>query len=165
MAAAAIIREQRDGDSEAVARVITAAFGKPDEAHLVDSLKSTDAAAVSLVAKCHGEIVGHVLLSVLDAPMPSLALAPLAVAPSHQRQGIGSALVRSALAEARERGWSAIFVLGHPDYYSRFGFDVARAGGYRCRYAGRHFMIAVLRPPVPARGQISYPAAFDVLDD
>ncbi len=160
-----IVRDERDTDREAICSLITAAFGRRDEADLVDRLRSHAAAVVSLVAEDVGEIVGHVMLSVLDAPMPTLALAPLAVLPARQTGGIGRRLVEAALAAAAERGWVAVVVLGDPAYYVRFGFDADAARRYTCTYAGPSLMMRVLRAPVPPTGCIAYPAAFDRLDD
>lgn len=79
-------------------------------------------------------------------------LAPLAVAPERQRQGIGAALVAAALAAAAGGGWRAVFVLGDPAYYRRFGFDAALAAGFDSPYAGPHLMARPLGGPLPARG-------------
>lgn len=159
-----IVRDEAEEDRAAVRAVVGAAFARRSEADLVDALMLAGAAAISLVAEDAGEIVGHVMLSVLDAPMPALALAPLAVKPARQRSGVGSRLVMAALEAASERGWPAVLVLGDPAYYRRFGFGAEPARGFDCKYAGEHLMMRVLQPPVPSTGTITYPAAFDRLE-
>lgn len=156
------VRDEVEGDGAAIRVVHELAFGRRDEADIVDALTAEGAVAFSLVAENAGAIEGHVMLSVLQAPIPMLALAPLAVIPERQRQGIGSALVSRALEYALDGGWAAVLVLGHPDYYPRFGFSAEAARGYECKYAGPNLMLRVLRPPVPASGRIVYPAALDV---
>ena len=124
------IRDEVEADHAAVARLHRLAFGGDAEARLVDALRRSDTVAVSLVAQSDDAvIVGHVLLSRLVSPPGALGLAPLAVLPDRQRRGVGSALVRAALARAREGGWAAAFVLGDPAYYGRFGFSAEAARG------------------------------------
>ena len=156
------IRDEMEADHAAVARLHRLAFGGDAEARLVDALRRSDAVAVSLVAQSDDAVVvGHVLLSRLVSPPGALALAPLAVLPDRQRCGVGSALVRAALARAREGGWAAAFVLGDPAYYGRFGFSAEAARGYASPYAGKHFMAAPLGPePLPGGGAVVYPAPF-----
>jgi putative acetyltransferase len=111
----------------------------------------------------HGRVIGHVLFSKLKAPMKALGLAPVAVHPSFQRQGIGLALIREGLALAKEEGWTCVFVLGDPAYYGRFGFRAESAKGYNSPYSGDHFM-AVPLADVPKTGEILYPEPFKLLD-
>ena len=96
-----------------------------------------------------------------------LGLGPLAVAPEHQRQGIGSALVRRAVELAQERGTSAVFVLGAPHYYGRLGFDAAAPFGWRCTYDAPEpaFRVCRLGDPaqLPPPGTVLYHPAFDAL--
>lgn len=160
-----LLRDETQRDHDGVRAVVAAAFGGEAEARLVEVLRGDGAAVVSLVAEDVGRIVGHVMLSRLIAPMPALALAPLAVAPDRQRKGVGSQLVGKALTVAADRGWSAVLVLGDPAYYGRFGFDAPSTRGFDCKYAGEHLMMRLLRPPVPMTGRIAYPAAFERLDD
>lgn len=130
------IRIERAGDREAVGEVHRTGFGGTHGdtvAHLVDALRRDDPDALGLVAEEGGEVVGHVLFSrsLLDAP-PRLVtvqtLSPLAVRPAWQRQGLGSALVRSGLEMLDARGVPLVFLEGDPAYYSRFGFV---AGDFR----------------------------------
>ena len=84
------IRPERPDDAEAVNRLITAAFGQPDEARLVGALRKANAIAVSFVAESGDELLGHVLMSPMATPERALGLAPVSVAPGHQRKGVGS---------------------------------------------------------------------------
>jgi putative acetyltransferase len=162
--AAAIIRDEQPGEAAAIRALHVGAFCGTAEADLVDALRGCGFfAELSLVAAEPEAIVGHLLLSRLDAPVRALALAPLSVCPARQGSGLGTALVRSGLARAAERGWHAVFVLGNPAYYGRFGFSLTAAAGYDCEYAGPHFMACVLRPPVPSGGRLVYPAPFAAL--
>jgi putative acetyltransferase len=101
----------------------------------------------------------------MAAPFPALALAPLSVAPARQRTGVGSALVREALQRATAEGaWRAVFVLGEPRYYERFGFSAAAASGFASSYAGEHFMGLALSGPMPeTSGELRHASAFSAL--
>ena len=97
----------------------------------------------------------------MDAPFPALALAPVSVIPARQRTGIGSALVSTAVNRARSEGWAAIFVLGDPHFYERFGFDSEAAAGFTSPYAGRYFMMLKLSPSLSATtGELRHAPAF-----
>lgn len=163
-----LIRQERSDDRGGIHILNAAAFGRTDEADLVDRLRSAGALAQSLVAERDGAVVGHVALSPLSvqgAFMPGvLGLAPLAVHPDHQRQGIGSALVHAALAAAKADRAKVIVVLGDPAYYGRFGFRPASGIGLTCPWpqAGDAFQALVLASPAP-RGMVRYHAAFDAL--
>jgi len=126
-----IIRREAAGDIPAIRRVNLAAFPTPGEADLVDALRDRADAFISLVAARNGDIVGHILFTpvTVERPdgssSPALALGPMAVLPEHQRQGIGSQLVRDGLHHCAKRGHAVVFVLGHPEFYPRFGFTPA----------------------------------------
>ncbi|NQV21492.1 MAG: N-acetyltransferase [Rhodospirillales bacterium] len=134
------VRDAVNADAGAVRRLVSDAFGQPAEADLVEALKRSGAAVVDLVAELDSEIVGHVLLSKLQAPSRCVALAPISVAPKHQKSGVGSALMDQAVRRAKADGWAAIFVLGDPGYYTRFGFDVAAASKFETEYPKAYFM-------------------------
>jgi putative acetyltransferase len=160
-----IVREQSAGDEAAVFDVVASAFAQPAEAQLVRELERAGDAVISLVAEEDGRVVGHILLSKMGAPFPALALAPLSVIPEKQGKGFGSALMKSAIERARRGAWDAIFVLGNPAYYGRFGFDVTAAAGFSTPYAGPNFMVLALSSHLPTRsGALSYAAAFSALD-
>jgi putative acetyltransferase len=159
------VRDEGPHDWEAVYRVISSAFGQLAEAKLVEELREAGDNVLSLVADEDGLIVGHVLLSKMDAPFPALALAPISVIPTRQRNGIGSTLIKRAVDRARNQGWTAIFVLGDPNYYERFGFDREAAAGFTSPHAGRHFMVLKLSPSLPATtGELCHAPAFAALD-
>jgi putative acetyltransferase len=160
-----IIRDEAMGDQSAIHRVQTLAFPGPDEARLVDGLRRTGDAVISLVAADGDRILGHILFSQLKAPIRTLALAPVGVHPDFQRRGIGSALIRKGLERALRDSWEAVFVLGDPGYYTRFGFSVDAAESYISPYSGRHFMMLPLRQGnLRAVGELVYPAPFGSLD-
>jgi putative acetyltransferase len=159
------VRDETPRDWKAVYQVVSSAFGQSVEAELVEKLRQAGDSIISLVAEEDGQIVGHVLLSKMNAPFPALALAPVSVIPTRQRLGIGSALINRAVNRAREEGWVAIFVLGDPNYYERFGFDKAAAAGFTSPYAGPHFMALKLSPSLPATaGELHHALAFAALD-
>ena len=140
------VRDEAPGESLKVRRVVEAAFGQADEADLVDALRASGDVVLSLVAEDEDEIVGHLLFSKLQAPSHCLALAPLAVLPRHQTQGIGTALVEEGLARAKRDAWQAVFVLGDPDYYGRFGFALSSTEKFETTYPKSHFMALDLVP-------------------
>jgi putative acetyltransferase len=129
----------------------------------VDALRNAGVAVISLVAEEQSRVVGHITLSTMSAPFAALALAPVSVVPDRQRRGIGSALIREAIFRSW-RHWDAVFVLGDPRFYSRFGFDVHLASGYASPYAGPHFMAIALGDTLPApSGTLLHAAAFTAL--
>lgn len=135
---AVTIRPETAADQAAVWAVNRAAFPGSAEADLVDRLRAAGAATLSLLALAEGRPVGHLCCSpvTLDPadPRPLLGLAPMAVLPDYQRLGIGGKLIEAALAEARRLGYAGMVVLGHPDYYPRFGFRPAQEFGLACTY-------------------------------
>ncbi len=159
------IRDEEPADRAAIREVVTAAFGQPLEADLVDRLRAEGDSVLSLVAMEEGRVVGHVLFSRMSAPFRALGLAPVAVMPDRQRAGIGSRLIRIGLERAAEDGWQAVFVLGDPAFYRRFGFDADQASGFSSPYAGPHLMVLALGGALPAMtGEIAYAPAFAGLD-
>jgi len=136
------IREETPADYARVDQIQEAAFGGPAEARLVRSLRTSAKPRLSLVAETRGALVGHIFFSPVSIEGPAVAprsagLAPLAVVPEMQRQGAGSALVRAGLTACVPLGWQAVFLLGEPAYYSRFGFVLAAPMGLR--YESRSF--------------------------
>jgi len=128
------VRAETKADHFGIRQVHLEAFGSPAEADLVDWLRTAGAASVSLVAEVSGTLAGHVLFSpvtIEHSPdnLPALGLAPLGVLPSHQRQGIGSALTQAGLPACQNLACEVVFVLGHPEYYRRFGFRPASEHG------------------------------------
>jgi putative acetyltransferase len=132
------IRRETDGDVAAIHAVNRLAFGQEDEARLVDELRNGGYVRLSLVAEVAGQIVGHILFSELPIAtgdgrtIDALSLAPMAVTPEFQRRGIGSSLLKAALAQCRADGHCIVVVLGHPEYYPRFGFSSEQASQLSC---------------------------------
>jgi putative acetyltransferase len=158
-----VVREERADDIAAVRDVVTAAFGGSAEATLVDALRDAGDTVIALVAEEHGRVVGHLALSKMAAPFAALALAPVSVLPERQRYGIGSALIREAISRARS-DWTAIFVLGDPRFYERFGFDVRLATDFASPYGGPHFMVLALTGSLPTpSGVLRHAPAFAAL--
>lgn len=121
------IREEAAQDFAAIHEVEEQAFGQSDEADLVDALRQRGAVVLSLVALLDGQVVGHILFTPVSiesavGTFSAIGLGPMAVSPLHQRRGIGSELVRRGLDNLRAAGHELVVVLGHPDYYPRFGF-------------------------------------------
>ena len=162
------VRAETVGDIPAVRRVNELAFGRPDEADLVDALRAAARPHISLVAVSHGQVVGHIFFSPVtleaEAAAPAIfGLAPMAVIPERQKQGIGSRLVREGLRECQRVGCDVVVVVGHPEYYPRFGFIPASRKGLRCEYPvpDEVFMLAELRPnALSGRGLVKYRPEF-----
>ena len=133
------IRTEKPEDVEAVRQVNIAAFGRENEANLVDRLREIEF-TFSLVAVQSDRIVGHILFSPVvvegkcSRKLSILGLAPVAVLPNYQRQGIGTLLIREGLKECGRSGFHAVVVLGHPDFYPRFGFIPASRKSLKCEY-------------------------------
>lgn len=168
-----VIRSETPADAAAIRSVHESAFAQPQEADLVDAIRDQCYSLVSLVAEQDGRILGHVLLSHLDViaagrSIRAAALGPIAVLPAFQKQGIGSALIRQALADARTQGIAIVLVLGHPAYYPRFGFCPDRARNMSSPYTchGDSWMVAELIPgAVPqAPSTVAYPAPWAMFD-
>jgi putative acetyltransferase len=163
------IRAENPEDFEAVRTVNIAAFGQENEANLVDRLRGVPS-TFSFVAFQGDQIVGHIFFSPVsvEGECPKdlliLGLAPLSVLPKYQRQGIGSTLVQHSLNECAQSGCSAVVVLGHPEYYPRFGFVSAKKKGLRCEYSvpDEVFMILEMESGVlqGCSGTIKYRAEF-----
>ena len=132
------IREEQPDDAARIRRVNLAAFETNTEADLVDALRRDAAPIISLVAEEEGNIVGHILFSpasLVAYPLLSLmGLAPMGVIPARQRAGIGSRLVVEGIERCRRVKVKAVVVLGHADYYPRFGFRPASELSLRCEY-------------------------------
>ncbi len=156
------IRIERGEDFEGVRRLHLASFSSADEADLVERLRATGDAEISLVAEDEGQVVGHVMFSRMNAPFKALGLAPVAVQAEQRRRGIAARLIEEGVKRARETGWEAVFVLGEPGYYGRFGFSAELAEPFDCAYAGPYLMALFLQgDELPARsGTVSYAPAF-----
>ena len=164
-----IIRPETLEDKEAVRFVNEQAFGRAGEANLVELLHAKHKVVLSLVAVQEEQIVGHILFCpvVIEGKPESYAavgLGPMSVLPQFQGQGIGSALVRSGFVALRQIH-QVVIVLGHPEFYSRFGFSPASSFGIGCQFdvPDEAFMLAELLPDVIAgrSGTVIYPPEFN----
>jgi putative acetyltransferase len=140
------IRAERPSDHAAISALTEAAFKQADEARLVEALRASGDSMISLVAEADGEIIGHVLFSKLVSPARCLGLGPVSVTPARQREGIGAALIKHGLEVAARDGWQAVFLLGDPAYYTRFGFRVEDAAKFSSPYPKEYLMARALVP-------------------
>ena len=163
-----IVRPERPEDAAAIRNVLGAAFPSAAEADLVDRLRRDDDLALALVAENSGRIDGYaafpkLIIEDLGSVHNVAGLAPVAVTPDWQRLGIGGALIREGHRLLHAQGYSLVFVLGDPNYYTRQGYDPDLALPFDCVYAGPYFMALRLNESAPKSGKVRYPAAFDEL--
>jgi putative acetyltransferase len=161
-----IIRAETAADHDAIRKVNDEAFGEQLEGRLVDAIRASDrfVPELSLVAVSGGQILGHVISSYVDVvPGTSrvLQVGPLAVLPSHQRRGVGSALMEETIRIAEERGEPLLLIEGNPAYYERFGFTRADVKGIEPppeALGPQYFMLRPLAGYDPElRGRAIYP--------
>ncbi len=148
-----IIRPERPEDVPRLFQVYQEAFGQDQEAVLVNSLRENHGLLLSLVAISEASLVGGVAFSPLTLePIVSglhlAGLAPLAVLPAYQRRGIGSGLVQVGLQQCREQGVDAVFLVGEPEFYGKFGFGPASSFDIRCEFEvpDSYWLAKELRP-------------------
>ena len=166
------IRPETANDVARVREINTLAFGQPAEAVLVDKLRENCADALSIVADDNA-VVGHILFTPVTIenaghPLVGMGLAPMAVHPDRQRAGIGTQLVTRGLEILRERNCPFVVVVGHPEYYPRFGFQPASRRGLASQWEGMPdaaFMVLVLDETAMAgaSGVARYRAEFDAV--
>jgi putative acetyltransferase len=166
------IRKETAADIAAIKEVNDAAFGQKNEANFIREIRQSESfeKGLSLVAENEeGEVIGHILFSKIiiemeNVEVPSLALAPMAVKPGFQKEGVGSLLVRAGLEHCRERGYDSVIVLGHPEFYPKFGFVPASSKGVKPPFEvpDEVFMLTELQPGAldEASGAVKYPPAF-----
>jgi putative acetyltransferase len=141
------IQQERPADTAAIRDVNRRAFEQDQEANIVDALRSNGASLLSLVATLNGCVVGHIMYSPITVgESTGAALGPMAVLPEYQRQGIGSKLVQAGNQKLKDAGCPFIIVVGHADYYPRFGFKPASVHGITCEWEvpDNVFMLVVL---------------------
>jgi len=166
------IRPERAEDHAAIYEVNKRAFNQEDEAQLIERIRTSPhfIPVLPFVAVKAGKIVGHILFSSIIIKTPTnsvsaLLLAPMAVLPEFQRQGIGSLLIKKGLEECRCLGHEIVVVIGHPEYYPRFGFSSARAKKLHILFKvpDEAFLVLELIPGVldNVRGVVEFPSPFD----
>jgi putative acetyltransferase len=163
------IRREEPSDQGAIRHLNELAFECKEEANVVDKLRTSCDDYLSFVAIDQGDVVGHILftpVTIDGSKLVGMGLAPMSVSPPHQRKGIGSRLVRHGLDHLRQSRCSFVIVLGHPEYYPRFGFDLASRYALRSQWDGvpdEAFMALVLDEAVlpELRGTARYRAEFD----
>lgn len=150
-----IIRSEMPSDIAAIRYVLERAFDRQAEANLVEALRDRDVLTLSLVATNDERIVGYIAFSPIivgeeNSSLKAVGLAPVAVLPEYQRQGIGSQLIEIGLEKCQKTGQNVVFVLGNPAFYSRFGFVAAAT--YGIKYEGdvppEAFMVKELSPDI-----------------
>src|SRR5512147_2808371 len=131
------VRLEEPVDEAGVRETNEEAFGTPLEAGLVDALRGSPG-SISLVATTDNRVVGHILFTPVTiepaANVRLAGLAPMSVRPIYQRQGVGGQLIHAGLEECRQQGFAAVVLVGHPEYYPRFGFLPAHAYGLTCEF-------------------------------
>jgi putative acetyltransferase len=166
------IRPEQPADYPGIYEVNRLAFGRDNEPRLVEALRKSPnfIADLSLIALLDDQVVGHILFSPVGIETTSgevavLALAPVAVRPEFQNRGIGSELVQKGLEACRQKGHRIVAVLGHADFYPRFGFEPARPKGVNAPFPvpDENWMVIELDPGAldGIQGTLRYPPAFD----
>jgi len=142
------IREEHPDDVAAVREVNRFAFGQEQESNVVDALRTNGGALLSLVATVNGQVAGHIMYSPLTVAenVHGVALGPMAVVPEYQRHGIGTKLVEAGNRKIKDAGYPFVIVVGHADYYPRFGFRPASKHGIKCEWdvPDKVFMLLVV---------------------
>jgi putative acetyltransferase len=160
------IRQEESNDADQVRAILRAAFSSQTESKLVDALRENGKAVISLVALNSDQVLGHILFSPVSTTPPSEAkgvgLAPIAVHPNYQWQGIGSGLIRQGLRLCQELGYDYCVVLGDPKYYRRFGFEKASPFGIRNEYGVDEEFMAIRFSERDAVGLVRYASEFDM---
>ena len=158
------IRNERAQDIEEVQEIVATAFETDAESRLVAALRANGKAIISLVAVSNGQVLGHILFSPVSTAPPSdakgLGLAPVAVRPNIQSQGVGSQLIREGLRRCQELGYDYCVVLGAPKYYQRFGFERASRFDIRNEYGVDDEFMIIRFSDRPLAGVAQYASEF-----
>jgi putative acetyltransferase len=166
------IRPVTADDHPSIRHIAQSAFAGTDEVKLVDALRTGGWVIAELVAEVDDQIVGHVLFSRIALATQTrrislVSLAPVAVLPDYQKQGIGSRLIRSGLKQLQDQGESVVVVLGHPEYYPRFGFSAELAQSLHSPFSGKPAWMALeihSGALKDIQGQVEYSPPFSAFD-
>ena len=156
------IRPASNEDADIITELNDAAFGTPEEAQIVTQLAADGDSLASLVAHNDREILGHIQFFrvLIDQDDIACGLGPVSARPDVQGRGIGAGVLKFGLSLMEGAGRTHCFLLGHKDYYPRFGFSADLAAQFGGPWSGPHFMAKELNPNGPSTGQLTYPAAF-----
>lgn len=156
------IRPATPEDADTITALTDAAFGTPEEAQIIAQLAQDGDGLASLVAHNDREILGHIQFFKIwvDGADIACGLGPVSAHPDVQRRGIGSGLIRFGLTLMEGAGRTHCFLLGHKDYYPRFGFSSDLAANFGAPWSGPNFMAMALSEDGPSSGELTYPAAF-----
>ncbi|MGB3625978.1 MAG: N-acetyltransferase [Henriciella sp.] len=156
------IRPACPDDAEDIGALNDAAFGTPDEAKIVARLAEDGDSLASLIAHNDREILGHIQFFriLINGNDIGAGLGPMSVVPERQKSGIGRGLIKLGMTMMEGQGRQLVFVLGHPDYYPKFGFSPGVAARYEAPWSGPAFMGIELSPAAPRTGTLTYPGAF-----
>lgn len=168
------IRAEKAEDYTVIDEINSSAFKGESEGKLIRAIRESEwfVPELSLIAEWHEEVVGHILFSEVmiqteNKQVPTLALAPMAVSPRHQKQGIGSLLVQQGLEKAQQFGYEHVVVLGHPNFYPKFGFVSSVSKGIEPPFPVPEEVFMVLelkeRSLEGIRGKVAYPPAFSAV--
>ena len=166
------IRQETTADYRAVYALNEVAFGQKDESELVEKIRKGYyfIPELSLVAEVDGQIAGHILFSKIkiksDMEFESLSLAPMAVLPEFQKKGVGGSLITEGLKKARGLGYESVIVLGHKEYYPKFGFEKASKWEIVCPFEvpdGSFMAIELISGALSGKaGTVVYPKEFGI---
>lgn len=162
-----LIRDETRLDADAITEVTAAAFetlevSSHTEQFIIEALRSARALTLSLVAEVDGHVVGHIAfspVSISDGTAKWYGLGPVSVLPSHQREGIGTALIQEGLSRLRKLGAGGCCLVGHPDYYRKFGFENV-AGLAHAGVPEKFFFALAFDGAIP-RGKVTFHEGFN----
>jgi len=148
-----MIRKETTKDILDIRMLNDLVFAGPVEGSIVDAIRKRSTESLSLVAVVDDKIIGHIFFSPVEIDklngIQAMGLGPMAVLPEYQRQGIGTALVKQGIKQLQQSGCAVVVVLGHAEYYPRFGFSPASRHGLKCQWDGvpdDAFMVKFLKP-------------------
>ena len=167
-----IIRQEKKGDYRIIYEVNKQAFNQKDESELINRIRAGKnfIPGLSLVAENNGELIGHILFSKIkiigEKVYETLSLAPIAVLPKYQNQGVGGKLIKEGLKRAEKLGFNSVLVVGHKDYYPKFGFEKASKWNIKCPFEvpdGAFMAIELITGSLKNKsGVVEFPKEFQI---